>query len=620
MADLTELQSSQTVKIAGADATGSETGFVTQTGNALDVNIASGVALQAAQIDSGYQPAPNNLPAGSSFLKLDASARLETHSAVYSDEGSFRDDFPGTGLTTAVTGNVAFTNGSATITGTGLASQLASGLFIKKSTDAETLYVHIDSIDSDTSATLADVYAGTSATVAAVTSRWKTTTPTGGSITVASSVATIASGTTSGQRGVLQAFGDYLPYTLNTYLSISQRIANQTAFIGFMDDNVAPNKQCGVEFTGTNNTQVNFLTASSSAAVDQQRTTVTIPSGGNTSTEHQYKVDLSANAATLSIDGVVLATHQIHLPGPYDVLNIVNQVVNSAAVTSTNLAINLVYFSNWDRVQVDNDFPGEPMTVNANVTNTVATTVSGNPSVKCLDGFGNQLTALASAPSGSELGLVTRNLPTGTQTVSGSVSVSNFPATQPVSGTVTINPLTTTSIINANAIPVDSTKATYSATSAIGFASVATAQDIFTITGSASKTLRILRIGFSATQTTAAAVNVSLLKRSTANTAGTSAAANRVPHDSTDAAASGTVLNYTANPTAGTLVGILRAVRAFIPTASLAAASQYYEFNFADRPEKAPVLRGTSEVLALNLGGVTVAGGAWTCFVTWTEE
>jgi hypothetical protein len=47
------------------------------------------------------------------------------------------------------------------------------------------------------------------------------------------------------------------------------------------------------------------------------------------------------------------------------------------------------------------------------------------------------------SPSGTEFGLVVRNIPSGTQPVSGSVSVSNFPANQTISGTVSVNqPLT----------------------------------------------------------------------------------------------------------------------------------------------------------------------------------
>lgn len=52
-------------------------------------------------------------------------------------------------------------------------------------------------------------------------------------------------------------------------------------------------------------------------------------------------------------------------------------------------------------------------------------------------------------PAGTEYGLVTRNIPSGTQTVSGSVSVSNFPGTQPVSGTITVQQATASNL-NAN--------------------------------------------------------------------------------------------------------------------------------------------------------------------------
>lgn len=48
----------------------------------------------------------------------------------------------------------------------------------------------------------------------------------------------------------------------------------------------------------------------------------------------------------------------------------------------------------------------------------------------------HRATFINGAPGGTEYGIVTRNIPSGTQAVSGSVSVSNFPATQAVSGTV----------------------------------------------------------------------------------------------------------------------------------------------------------------------------------------
>ena len=169
--------------------------------------------------------------------------------------------------------------------------------------------------------------------------------------------------------------------------------------------------------------------------------------------------------------------------------------------------------------------------------------------------------------------------------------------------------------------PVDGQKATYSATSAIAFGPPSLATDIFTITGSATKIVRVLRIGFSGTQTTSGNANVLLIKRSSANSGGTAVAATAVSHDSTDQPATATVLNYTANATSlGTAIGTVRAMRAFIPAPATATNTSYYEFDFGNLPEKCVVLRGTSQVLALNLNAVTLSGNLFTCFIEWTEE
>jgi hypothetical protein len=181
--------------------------------------------------------------------------------------------------------------------------------------------------------------------------------------------------------------------------------------------------------------------------------------------------------------------------------------------------------------------------------------------------------------------------------------------------------VTASGFLLTESAPVDGLKATYSATSAIGFASATAATDIFTITGSATKTIRILRVGFSAQVTTAGVVNILLIKKSAANSGGTSAAATAVPHDSSDAAATATVLNYTANPTTlGAAVGTVRAARMFIPTSGTDIADFVNEWDFGYLPEKCVVLRGTTQVLSINLNATTVAGGTWTCYVEWTEE
>lgn len=103
-------------------------------------------------------------------------------------------------------------------------------------------------------------------------------------------------------------------------------------------------------------------------------------------------------------------------------------------------------------------------------------------------------------------------------------------------------------------LQVPANKATYKAYSA-GFTPGATPQDVFSITGSATKIVKITRMFLSSVQTTAGINGWQIVKRSTANTGGTSAAVTALRADANDAAQTATVLQYTANPTAGTLIG-----------------------------------------------------------------
>jgi hypothetical protein len=81
------------------------------------------------------------------------------------------------------------------------------------------------------------------------------------------------------------------------------------------------------------------------------------------------------------------------------------------------------------------------VTANIGTTNGLAldsTLTDGTQRSKITDGTNNA--ALSnSTPAGTEQGLIVRNIPSGTQTVAGSVSVSNLPATQTVSGTVSVS-------------------------------------------------------------------------------------------------------------------------------------------------------------------------------------
>lgn len=162
------------------------------------------------------------------------------------------------------------------------------------------------------------------------------------------------------------------------------------------------------------------------------------------------------------------------------------------------------------------------------------------------------------------------------------------------------------------------TIATY--TASIGsLALAAAATDIFTITGSATKTVKVKRVLISATQTTAGSVLFVLLKRSTANTVGTSTAPTVVSHDTTNPAGTATVLAYTANPTIGTLVGNMFQKK--VLTETVASASDFQGWDLQLEPQIQPVvLRGIAQVFAINLNGATVAGGNAAITITWTEE
>lgn len=165
----------------------------------------------------------------------------------------------------------------------------------------------------------------------------------------------------------------------------------------------------------------------------------------------------------------------------------------------------------------------------------------------------------------------------------------------------------------------DATRRTYSAASIFTAANAAT--DIFTITGSATTTVRIIRLSISATKTSAGTADVVLLKRSTDNTGGTSATLTNVAHDSADAVATNTVRSYTANPTTlGTLIGNMQVDKLHVIETTKMTSQHTLEWDWTASQGKAPVLRGVAQILAVNLAGQTLAGNSFAIDVTWSEE
>lgn len=148
-----------------------------------------------------------------------------------------------------------------------------------------------------------------------------------------------------------------------------------------------------------------------------------------------------------------------------------------------------------------------------------------------------------------------------------------------------------------------------------------TPQDVFTITGSATKLVVVQRMALMTVQTTAGVNAWALLKRSTANTGGTSAAVTMVPSDSAYPAATASVRQYTVNATAaGNLLGNLWTGRVASPAPATAPAGDLERAVFADTRTGVP-LRGVTESLSWNFAGAALpAGLSVQASVWWTEN
>src|SRR5271168_1807754 len=154
----------------------------------------------------------------------------------------------------------------------------------------------------------------------------------------------------------------------------------------------------------------------------------------------------------------------------------------------------------------------------------------------------------------------------------------------------------------------------------ISFGPLASSSPTISVTGSATKTIRITRIRLSVAATAGAICDVSL-KRFSTLTGGTSASqsANIAKLDTNNAAATAVVNLYTAAATTATAAGVLAAERYEIVTASVSVAPQAIEWDFSNMNAQACVLRGTGDFVGFLFSaiGTTPNGDCW---IEWTEE
>lgn len=142
----------------------------------------------------------------------------------------------------------------------------------------------------------------------------------------------------------------------------------------------------------------------------------------------------------------------------------------------------------------------------------------------------------------------------------------------------------------------------------------ATPTDVAILTGSATKIIRVTRVRLSVQATAAGVIQYDLVKRiaGTQSAVNTAFAANTHAGlmDSGDAASTvitaGLAGVYTANPASlGTLSGIYDSATITMP----ANGTTVIEWKFCDRPARCPVLRGTTQLMAINGAGHTLLTG-----------
>jgi len=148
----------------------------------------------------------------------------------------------------------------------------------------------------------------------------------------------------------------------------------------------------------------------------------------------------------------------------------------------------------------------------------------------------------------------------------------------------------------------------------------ATPQDVFTISGNSTTNVYVQKMGISTTQTTAGINAWFVAKRSTANTGGTSASVTVVPLNA-NYSAHATVLQYTANPTAGTLIGNLWGGFVEAPAPATAGIGNLIvEVDFQSMLGQPLALLSTADVLAWNFNGAALPTGlSVIAYVQWVE-
>lgn len=294
-------------------------------------------------------------------LYTDPDGNLVTRGTVLTDERGYRANFANTSLEVAFSVAATFTAASTAVTGSGfLADDIRPGDYVKLSADAESAWAQVDTITSDAALVLVSAYTGTGGTGVATRAIVKPATGSGGTIAVASGVCTIASGTTINSISEVERDVDWLPILKQAGVTISQRIANHTTYIGFYDEAhpTTPYWFAWFAADGTTNTTIKCRSGrnptGAPSASETEETTVTLPNRATTASSRRFRVEVLGDRVNFFIDGVVVATHYRAMPGPGDLLTSTVRSVNgsSAPATSTTITVDFDTVKNHNKLEV----------------------------------------------------------------------------------------------------------------------------------------------------------------------------------------------------------------------------------------------------------------------------
>jgi len=176
---------------------------------------------------------------------------------------------------------------------------------------------------------------------------------------------------------------------------------------------------------------------------------------------------------------------------------------------------------------------------------------------------------------------------------------------------------TISSIVLPPAVTGSTNVPTYSGT--LHNFSNSSAGDLFCISGSATKIIKVKVIHVSAIASAAVNSTLSVVRRSTLDTGGTPTAVTPTPSDSNNAAGTAVVTGYGTAPTTGTLIGRIRAQKLAVGTTSSASFSTVPAlFNFSSFWDQAQVLRGVNQAICVDIDATS--GGIWEIDAEFTEE